>query len=119
MNERIHERADTRLRLSVAVIGAAIAVAGLTTAAADPAQLDASFVAAVRADGHDVPREVEQQATLVVAARKLCARRAPRMTPLQRRASALNIRELDAVATTFAGDARGFADLALDTYCPS
>jgi len=118
MYERIHERADTRLRLSIAVIGAAIAVAGSTTAAASPAQIDASFVDAVRADGHEVPRGIDQQA-LVVAARKICARRAPRLTPVERRASALNPRELDTVKATFAGDARSFANLALDTYCPS
>jgi hypothetical protein len=119
MYERIHERADTRLRLSIAVIGAAIAVAGSTTAATSPAQIDASFVDAVRADGHEVPRGTDQQAALVVAARKICARRAPRLTPVERRASALNPRELDTVKATFAGDARGFANLALDTYCPS
>ena len=119
MNECIHGRADTRLRFSLAVVGAALAVAGFTTAAADPAQLDASFVDAVRADGHAVPRGIDQQTTLVVAARKICARRTPRMNPVERRASALNLHELDAVKTTFAGDARRFATLALDPYCPS
>lgn len=117
MNELIHGRADTRLRFSIAVVGAAVAVAGYTTAAS-PAQLDASFVAAARADGRDVSRGIDQQATLVVAARKICARRTPRMTPGERRASALNLRELDAVGATFAGDGRRFADLALDVYCP-
>jgi len=29
------------------------------------------------------------------------------------------LRELDAVTQTFAGDARPFATLALETYCPS
>lgn len=119
MHERIHERADTRLRLSIAVLGAAIAVAGVTTAAANPAQLDASFVAAVRADGRDVPRGIDQQATLVVAARKICARRTPGMTPVERKASALNLHELDAVGATFADDGGRFATLALDVYCPS
>lgn len=119
MNECIHRRADTRLRLSIAVVGAAIALAGFTTPGADPGRLDASFVDAVRAVGHDVPRAVDQQAALVVAARKICARRTPSMTPVERRNSALTLRELDAVAVTFAGDARGFSTLALDTYCPS
>ena len=119
MNECIHRRADTRLRLSIAVVGAAIALASVTTPGADPARLDATFVDAVRDVGHDVPHGVDQQAALVVAARKICARRAPRMTPDERRDSTLTPRELDAVAMTFVGDARGFATLALDTYCPS
>ena len=119
MNERIHERADTRLRLSLAVVGAAIAVASVTTGAADPAQLDASFIAAVQADGRAVPQEADRKATLVTAARKVCARRHSQVDADVRHRSALTLRELDAVAATFAGDGRRFAALALDTYCPS
>ena len=84
-----------------------------------PAQLDARFVASVRADGHDVPGGPEKESVLVAAARKICDRRGSHPTPERRREVALTQHELDAVTQTFTGDPRRFATLALDTYCPS
>ncbi|MDT7580122.1 MAG: hypothetical protein QOK35_1386 [Pseudonocardiales bacterium] len=101
------------------VVGAAFVLAACGVVGTSSAQLDAQFVAAVRADGHDVPQAAEQEATLVTAARKICARRQLLASPVERHRAALTLREIDAVSTTFAGDARRFAALALDTYCPS
>jgi Protein of unknown function (DUF732) len=117
MNECV--RAGRWVRAAAAVAGAAFVLAACGATGASSAQLDARFVAAVRADGRDVREEADQQTELVTAARKICARRRGQADLDARHRSALTPRELDAVAKTFAGDARRFAALALDTYCPS
>lgn len=105
--------------IGAVVVGAAVVLAASGVVETSSAQLDAQFVAAVRADGREVPQVAEQEATLVTAARKICARRQLPRDPDERHRAALTLRELDAVAATFAGDVRRFATLALDTYCPS
>jgi hypothetical protein len=112
-------RAGRRVRAAAVVVGVAFVLAACGATGPSSAQLDARFVAAVRADGRDVREEADQQTALVAAARKICARRKDKADPDARHRSALTLRELDAVAKIFAGDARRFAALALDTYCPS
>ena len=119
MNECTGRRSRPRVRVGVAVVAA---VVGVLTALAlhgggSPEQLDARFVAAVRADGHEVPHGAAGEATLVAAARKVCQRRDFHATVQERRRSALSSDELATVTQAFAGDARRFATLALDTYC--
>jgi len=83
-----------------------------------PAEIDGKFVETVRAQGHEVPADAQQQALLVRAAQKICERRENHATAAARRATALTTEELDVVGATFADDARAFTSLALKTYCP-
>ena len=112
-------RTGRRVRAVAAVVGVTFVLAACGVVGTSSAQLDARFVAAVRADGRDVREEADQQTALVTAAHKICARREGQADPDARHRSALTLRELDAVTKTFAGDARRFAALALDIYCPS
>jgi hypothetical protein len=100
-------------------VAAGFAVAACGVAEPTPAQLDANFVALVRAEGRTVPSGGDGEATLVAAARKICDRQANHDTVADRRANRLTQHELEAVARTFADDARRFTALALQTYCPS
>jgi Protein of unknown function (DUF732) len=104
-------------RVITAVV-ASLALTACGNLGTSPAQLDARFVESVRSDGHSVPQG-DSQATLVAAARKICDRRDKQATIDERERSALTSRELKTITQVFAGDARRFASLALDTYCPS
>ena len=73
-------------------------------------------VDATRAQGYVVDSDT-QRTLLVSAARKICERRENHSTVAQRRATALSSQELSTVTDTFAGNARSFTTLALETYC--
>jgi Protein of unknown function (DUF732) len=118
MNENTVRPSPMRVwvRVAVAAAGILVALAGCGSVGS-AARLDARFLESVRADGHDVPGGAGE-ATLVAAARKICDRRIPHGSVEERRQAALTRDELATVAQAFAGDARRFAALALDTYCP-
>jgi hypothetical protein len=108
-----------RARAGLAVVVAVLALSGCAAAWASPAGLDAQFVELARAQGRDLPADTAEQAVLVRAGRKICARRAASAaTVAERRAATLTRHELDAVTRTFA-DSRQFTALALRTFCPS
>lgn len=119
MNERTcrPSRHAVRVRIAAAVAGTLVAAVGCGFGGT-PAQLDARFVQNMRAGGHDVPQGAAGETTLVTAARKLCERRENHRSLYERRQTALTQHELDAVTQAFSGDARRFATLALETYCP-
>jgi hypothetical protein len=119
MNETTDGRAPGRLRARavLAAAGVALVLAACGGVDGSAARLDAQFVDTVRSEGHPVSG-ADREAALVAAARKLCVRRVRHRNQAQRHETALTERELDAVSQAFAGDARRFAALALDTYCP-
>ena len=119
MNERTCRPARPAVRArAVAVLAGTLLTAVGCGFGGTPAQLDARFVQNMRADGHDVPQGAAGETTLVTAARKICERRENHRSLDERRQTALTQHELDAVTQAFSGDARRFADLALETYCP-
>ena len=111
-------RPAVRARITAALAGTLVAAVGCGSGGT-PAQLDARFVQNMRADGHDVPQGAGGGTTLVTAARKICERRENHRSRYERQQTALTRDELDVVTQAFSGDARRFAALALETYCPS
>jgi hypothetical protein len=113
------QRLRRRAAAGVAAAVAALALSGCAAAWASPAGLDAQFVELARAQGRELPADAADQAVLISAGRKVCARRAAATaTVAERRAATLTRHELDVVARTFA-DPRQFTVLALRTFCPS
>jgi hypothetical protein len=114
----VRRRSPLRRGLAVATVAAlaALAVSAFTTAGSAAVDVDQHFVDATRAQGYVVESDA-QRTLLVSAARKICERRENHSTVAQRRATALSSQELSTVTDTFAGNARSFTTLALDTYC--
>ena len=114
----VRSRSPLRRGLAVATVAAlaALAVSAFTTAGSAGVDVDQHFVDATRAQGYVVDSDA-QRTLLVSAARKICERRENHSTVAQRRATALSSEELSTVTDTFAGNARSFTTLALDTYC--
>ena len=114
----VRRRSPLRRGLAVATVAAlaALAVSAFTTAGSAGVDVDQHFVDATRAQGYVVDSDA-QRTLLLSAARKICERRENHSTVAQRRATALSSEELSTVTDTFAGNARSFTTLALDTYC--
>ena len=114
----VRRRSPLRRGLAVATVAAlaALAVSAFTTAGSPAVDVDQHFVDATRAQGYVVDSDA-QRTLLVSAARKICERRENHSTVAQRRATALSSQELSTVTDTFAGNARSFTTLALETYC--
>ena len=81
------------------------------------ASADQRFVAAVQEQGRPVPSG-ENGVLVVRAAQKLCERREGGTSSAERRASALNPDEIDAVRRTFGDDSEAFLKVARRSYCP-
>jgi hypothetical protein len=103
----------------VAVIVVGLVALAVTAVARIVPSLDAAnsrFVEAVQSRGH-VIAPGEQEALVLSAARKICARKLSHNTLEERRSTALSSAELAAVDAVFGAETRDFTALALDTYC--
>ena len=105
-----------RVGFAVAVAGTLLAVAGCGSVGSPP-RPDVRFHEGIRVAGHDTPQQAAREGKLFVASDAFCGRRTYH-PPAQRRQSALTPDELPNLTPPFGGDARRFAALALETFCP-
>lgn len=113
-------RRRSPLRRAVAIgaltVVAALGVSAFATAGPASGDADQHFIDTAVSQGHTFGSGA-QQALVVSAAQKICARKETHSTIADRKATALSSAELGAVTASFTDDARGFTDLALQTYC--
>jgi hypothetical protein len=116
----VRRRSPLRRGLAVGAVAVvvALAVSAFASVGSAPGEVDQGFVDTTRSQGYTVDPG-KQQALLVSAAHKICDRRENHSTVEDRKATALSSEELGVVTNTFAGNARAFTTLALETYCAS
>jgi hypothetical protein len=116
----VRRRSPLRRGLAVGAVAVvvALAVSAFASVGSAPGEVDQGFVDTTRSQGYTVDPG-KQRALLVSAAHKICDRRENHSTVEERKATALSSEELGVVTNTFAGNARAFTTLALETYCAS